>query len=179
MPRDHAPERLRLRAERRVAGVILEADEHPPVVGLGEEIADEADLAGARRDVHDPEARDRLAHLWHVLAPEELVAAADREHRRAAGDRALELIAVLALQVGADDVLAEILAATEEVHVGPVGVPRLAGGERAGLDVDAAPLRALGQGQHVPAIAVDRHEVRIEVADAQVHRAQSSQNCPT
>src|SRR5207249_4183091 len=139
VPGDHATERLRLRPERRVPRVIFEADEHPPVVGLGEQVADEADLAGARRHVHDPEAGDRLPYLGHVLTPEELVAAAHREHRGTACDRALELIAVLTLEVGTDDVLPHVLAAAEEVHVGPVRVPRLTGGEGADLDVDVAP----------------------------------------
>src|SRR5206468_8585236 len=124
----------RLRPERRVAGVVLEPDEHPAIVGLGEEVADEADLARARRHVHHPETRDRLAHFGHVLAAKELVAAADREDRGAASDRALELIAVLALEVGADNVLPKVLPAAEEVDVGPVRVPRLAAAERTRLD---------------------------------------------
>src|SRR5258708_33428071 len=118
MPGDHAAERRRLRPERRVPGMILEPDEHPAVVGLGEEVADEPDLARARRDVHHAQAGDRLANFGHVLAPEELVAAADREDRRAARGRAPELIPVLAPGGRPHDVLPHFLPAAAEVTAG-------------------------------------------------------------
>ena len=158
--------------------MVLEADEGVGAAGP-QEVPDEPLRARSGGHIEHPETGDRGAVLGQVLAPEELVAAADREHRRAALDRPTERVAGGSAKVGADEVLPLVLTATKEPQVRPVRVNGVAEGVRTNGDLDAAPARPLRQGEDVPAIAVDRHEIGIEVTDAQLHPPQSSQNCFT
>src|SRR6185437_16642991 len=70
----------------------------------------------------------------------------------------------------ADDVLPLVLASAEEPHVGPLWVGPLADRVRPNFYVDAAPLCALAQRDHIAAVAIDVHEVRVEVGDVQIHQ---------
>src|SRR5438128_2520142 len=175
VPSDDRSERLRAGAEVRPPGVVLEPDKRS-IRRIHQQIAHEALPAGARGHVENAKPRDRRADLRHVLVPEELIAAADREDRGAALDRVPQGRAVLARQIGADDVLPLILTAAEEPHVGPLRVGPLANGVGPHLDADAPPFRALGERDDVAAVAVDVHQVGIEVRDPQIHDSQSSQN---
>src|SRR5437867_4391607 len=141
-----------------------------------EEVADEALSPSPRRHVEDADAGDRGSDLRHVLMSEELVTAADREHRGAPFDRFPQPSAVLCREVRADDVLPLVLTPAEEPYVRPLGLGPLADRVRSHLNLDAAPLRALRERDDIAAVSVDVHEVGIEVRDAQVHQAQSSQN---
>jgi len=160
------------------AAVVLEPDEHS-VGRLGDEIAHEPHRSGARADIEHTKSRDRRCVLRYVLMSEQLVTAADRQRRRAVRERGLERITVRACEIGTDDVLTLVLPTAEEPEVGPVRVEALTCGESAHLDGDVAPARALREGEDVPAVAVDAHEVRIEVRDPKIHRAQSSQKGAT
>src|SRR5438093_3917931 len=175
VPHDHLAARRGSRAEVRSSGVILKPDELA-ARRIREEIADESLLSRARRDVEDSDTRDRGTGLRHVLVAEELVAAADREDRGAGLYGLAKSRTVLAREVGPHDVLALVLPSADKPDVGPVRVRPF--GDRVGphLHGDASPLRALSERDHVAAIAVDVHEVRIEVRDPEVHFGQSSQN---
>ena len=85
---DDAAERLGARVEARAAGVVLEARDRAHVagleLGLEQHVADHPPLAGDRLERQQPDARHLLAVEAAVAAPEQLVAAADREQRRAA-----------------------------------------------------------------------------------------------
>ena len=107
---------------------------------------------------------------------QELVPATHREDRRPAFHGLLERGAVLSSEIRADDVLALILAAAEEPNIRPLRVGPFADRIRTHLGVDPAPLRPLAKRDDVPAVAINVHEVGIEVGDPQIHRAQSSQN---
>src|SRR5207244_8228168 len=130
---DDRSERLRAGAEVRPPGVVLEPDERS-VRRIHQQIAHEALPAGARGDVENAQPWDRGADLRHVLVPETLIAAAHREDRGAAIDGPPQGRAVLARQIGADDVLPLILAPAEEPHVGPLWVGPLANGVGPHLD---------------------------------------------
>src|SRR2546427_9257431 len=175
VPDDDGPERLRARAEVRPPGVVLEPDEIR-VGSVDEEVPDEARVAGACRHVENPDAGNRRPSLGKVLVTQELVPATHREDRRTAVHGLLERGAVPSSQVSADDVLALVLAAAEEPDVGPIRVGPLADRIRTHLGVDPAPLRPLAERDDVPAVAINVHEVGIEMGDPQIHRAQSSQN---
>src|ERR1700694_3087548 len=101
--------------------------------------------------------------------PERLLPATDREDRGTAFDRLPQCRAIFSREIGADDVLPLVLASPEEPHVGPIRVGPLADRVRPNLHIDAAPFRALSECDDVAAIAVDVHEVGIEVGDAKVH----------
>src|SRR5205823_3509862 len=150
---DDRSERLRAGAEVRPPGVVLEPDERS-VGRIHQQIAHEALPAGASGHVENAQPWYRGADLRHVLVSEELIAAADREDRGAALDGLPQARAVLAHQIGADDVLPLILAAAEEPHVGPQWVGPFANGVGPHLDADPAPFRALGERDDVAAVAV-------------------------
>ena len=145
--------------------MILKSDELP-IRRIHEQIADEPPLASARGDVKDPDSRDRRTRLRHVLVPEELIAATDREDRGAALDRRPERRAVRSREIGADDVLSLVLATPEKPYIWPPRVRPLADRVRPHLDLDPTPLRALRERDHIAAVAVDVHQVWIEMGDA-------------
>src|ERR1700693_4871773 len=99
-----------------------------------------------------------------------LVATADREDRGAAFDRLPQGRAILSGEVGTDDVLPLVLSSPEKPHIRPLRLGPLADRVRPHLHVDAAPLRTLSERDDVAAIAVDVHEVGVEVGDTQVHQ---------
>src|SRR4051812_5071221 len=148
--------------------VVLESNEHP-LWRFRDEVPDKALLPRLRTHIEDAEPRDRLADLGQVLRAEELVAAADQERGGSALDRLAHRGAVLLLKISADDVLALVLPAAEEEQVRPRRIEVGASGVGAHFDGDVAPAGALSQREHVAAIAVDAHEVRIEMRDAKVH----------
>ena len=107
-----------------------------------------------------------------VPAPEELVAAADRQHRGTAGDRLPQLLRLRGHVLGNQELLAVLPAADVEEVVG-ARPQRLAHADRLHLEPVAAPLGPPGQDRDVPAVGVDVEVVRIQMADADVHAARS------
>src|SRR5438067_1289069 len=79
--------------------------------------------------------------------------------------RTTEGFAVRTPEVGTHDVLTLILAAAEEEDVGPVGVEAHPRGIWTDLDIDPAPAGALRESEHIAAVPIDAHEIRIEVRD--------------
>ena len=102
---DDAPERLRARIEPRPAGVVLEAGDRPSLtrdeLALEQDVADHPLLAGEGLVREEADARHRVAVAAQVAAPEQLVAAADREQRGAVRDGLLDRRA-LRDEVGGD-----------------------------------------------------------------------------
>jgi len=145
--------------------VILETNEHA-FRRLGDEISDETLLPRLCVHVEYTEPGDRRAGLGAVLGPEQLVAAAHQERCGTPVHRGRHGFAVLALEIGADDVLPLVLTAAEEEQVGPRWIERHPCGVRADLDADVAPASTLRERDDVAAIAVDAHEIGVEVRDA-------------
>jgi hypothetical protein len=118
-------ERRAARPQVRFAAVVLEADER---VALGvpgaahDAVADVAALAGHRPRVEHADAGQDLAAARAELAPEELVAAADRQHHRARVDGLAQRGALVRHQVGGHNGLLAVLAAAEEIQVVGRGV---------------------------------------------------------
>ena len=83
--------------EPRDAGVVLETGQRPANARLElafeQAVADHAPLAGHRLQREDPRPELRAGSA-PVEAAEELVAAADREHRRAGADRLRDRLAL-------------------------------------------------------------------------------------
>ena len=110
---------------------------------------------------------------------EQLVAAADREHRHPAVDRALERGALVLGEVGEDAALVAVLAAPHEEEVAGLEVGG-AGLDRHHLDLDAPPLGAATEAADVADVPIDGHGARIEVAEAQrAAHPRCSQKAPT
>src|SRR5713101_2052322 len=85
------------------------------------------------------EARKLLAVGRHAVLPEQLVAAADREHDGAAIDRRANRLDFVPSRVGEDQFLVAVLAAApeDEVDVGEIG--RWTPPDGSHLDGDPAP----------------------------------------
>ena len=179
MPAENARERVGARAEQRPAGVILEADEGADAgavaeVALAHDVADHPRRPGERLQVEQADARHLAAVLSHVAVPGELVAAAHREHRGAAGDGRVHGLAV-PQQVLGDEQLVAILAAADQVQVGGLGVELLADPQRPLLELEAAPLEPPADDLDVAAVGVDREVLGIELAEHELHAAAASQ----
>ncbi len=145
--------------------MVLEADERARRdaldLGVDDDIADEALLAGFGSDVDHADAREPLALGGLVVVTEKLISAADGKHRRTRIDRALEGGLFVLDEVFVHERLLAVLTATEEEDV---HVLHVFGGAAAQLDqarVIATPFRALEQRQDVAAVSIDVHEVGV------------------
>src|SRR4051794_36530495 len=114
---EHAPERLLARPKVRAAAVVLEAGEHPRLGGgtveayLDRDVADQARAVGRadRLEVDEAESRDLLrAEL--VAVAEQLIAAADSEHERAAAGGRMQRLALGRHEVQRAEALIAVLA---------------------------------------------------------------------
>ena len=112
----------------RAAGVVLEAGEDAPggavavEVDLDRDVADQARAVGADRlEVDEAEARDLLVGE-RVAVAEQLVAAADAEHERAAVGGGVQRVALGLDEVQRAQALVAVLAAAEVEEVVRVGV---------------------------------------------------------
>ena len=110
-----------------------------------------------------------------VAAPEQLVAAADREQRGpAAGHRLLQRGGLRSKILGHEELLA-VLAAAHVVKVVRAGDDRIVHPERRHLELVPAPGRSAFEHRDVAAVGVDVEVARIEVADADRRHAARSQ----
>ena len=127
MALDDAAQRLLARSEMRAAGVVLEAGEDAPPavvveVDLDRDVADQARLVGADRlEVDESEPRDLLVRE-RVAVTEQLIAAADPEHDRAAPGRGMQRIALGLHEIQGAEPLVAVLAAAEVEQVVRAGV---------------------------------------------------------
>ena len=106
-----------------------------------------------------------------VAVPEELVAAADREHDGAVVHRLRESGSLGRDEVARDDPLVAVLAASQIDEVMGPGVQRLAwpGGDI--REPEPSPFAAPPQEQDVAPVGVDVHLLRVERHHAELHHA--------
>ena len=161
----HAREGAPAGAEVGVAGVVLEAGKRAQPRDLAERqhlphVARRARRRRDGRDVEDAGAGKLGATRRAVAAPEELVAAADGEHRD-------PLIAPGAQappgggELGRDALLLPILPAADEHEVCLLR-QRLPEPHVDALEPDAAAAAAIGESDRVAAVGVDVHQVGVE-----------------
>ena len=105
-----------------------------------------------------------------VEAPEQLIAAADREQRRAVLDRLAERLR-LAGEVGGDERLLAVLPAADVVEVDGARLHRVAEPDRLDVELVPAPARPLREHRDVAPVGVDVQVVGVEVADADLDPA--------
>ncbi len=127
-------------------------------------VADHATLAGDRLQRQEADSRHALAVEAAVAAAEQLVAAADGERRRAAGDRLAESRSLPGEIVRHEELLA-ILPAADVVEVVVAGHDRIAHSQRRDLELVTSPAGAPREHGDVAAVGVDVEVVRVEVAD--------------
>jgi hypothetical protein len=96
-----------------------------------------------------------------------LVAAAHGQQRCAVLDRLAHRGALLGHKVGRDDGLLAVLPATEEDQIRLVGIQPIAHRHFLDLDRHPAPLCTAHQRQDVAPIAIDVHQVGIQVDQAE------------
>ena len=152
------------------AGMVLVADHRALRDRGGEDhVVDEAvarsALGAHRGHVDDAEALDRVL-AQKPLAPQDLVAAADREQDAVVLDEARQVVAHAQQFLGREALLA-VGAAAEEHDVGGGKVAGLAVLDAAHLHGDAALARTIGQDGHVAAVAVEVEQVGEQMGDDQ------------
>ena len=146
-------------------------------LGLEQDVADHSPLAGDRVEREQADAGQLLAVPEAVEAAEQLVAAADRQHGRAALRRGEQRVA-LAFEVVRDERLLAVLAAADVEKVVRAGHERVVHRDAVHLELVAAPRRPPLEHGDVPAVGVDVQVLRIEVPDDDLHAARS-QYCAT
>ena len=169
-PLMHAAERLLVRAEVGAAAVVLEARDHARAgaeVGLDGAVADQPRARLADGLQVDQAHAGQLLAAKLVRVAEQLVAAADGEHHRAAARGGVERIALRGLHVARDGDLVAVLPAAHVDEIVRVRVEPLA--ERGGgvLEAEAAPFAAGAEHGDVAAVGVDVHQLGIEREDSQ------------
>ena len=169
---EHPAERRGARVELGAARVVLEAGKRPAgPLALEQHVADHPALTGDRLQRQQPDAGELLAVAIPVEASEQLVAAADSEHRRAAVDDSPQRVA-LAHEVARDERLLAILAAADVQQVDPVRHV-VVETDRHHRELVATQAGALAEHGNVAAVGVDVQVVRVEVAHRQLHAAAS------
>ena len=176
------PERLHPLAQPGTPRVVFEAHHLGCAVdGIRSEdhVADEAPLARLGEQRQGTEEVHARAVGAHVVLAEQLVSPAYGQDRHVSLDG---LAQASRLRAGAPDaeivhegVLVEVLAAAyeKEVELGKIGV--LAGAQPHDLALDATPRATPLQRDGVAPVSVEVQDVRIEMADFDVH-VQPSQN---
>jgi len=141
--------------------VVFESDQRPgrDVLDLGvdDDVADEALLAGLSPYVDHADAGESLAFGGLVVVTKKLVAAADRKHRRTCVNRTLEWRLLVLEQVFVNESLLAVLPAAEEEDVDVFHVLSRSSWQLDEPGVVIAPLRALQQREDVASVAVDVH----------------------
>ena len=172
----HVTERTLAVAENRRTRVILVPDD---VAELGRQHdgPDHALRVALRRDVEDAETGQRFALDGAERLAEQLVHAADHEHRDAVLSHADEARAD-AFEIGLDTRLPRILAATADDEVDAVG-QFVAGVVAHDVRFITVPAQACLEAARVAEVAVDRHLPRVQVheRDAALARATRIAQC--
>jgi hypothetical protein len=174
--RDDTPERIRAWIEPGSADVVLEAGERASDSGLElaleQHVADHASVPrnGVEREYSD--AGQLCPVEVSVRAPEQLVAAADREHRGSAGHRPTYVFRLRG-QILRDKCLLAVLAAADIKEIVVVRPQRIADRDGTHLQLVTTPSCAAGQDRDVAAIGIDVQIVGIEVPDDDLHAARS------
>ena len=159
--------------------VVLEAGQgldHPGLeLTLEQDVADHPSVARDRLERQQPNTRHIFAVEASVAAAEELVAAADREERRAAFEHGLLERLGLPREVLRDEQLLAVLAAAHVVEIVLAGHDRGVHAEGAHREVVSSECGAAREHGDVAAVGVDVEVVGIEVPDADRAHAVCSQ----
>ena len=107
-----------------------------------------------------------------VRAPEQLVAAADREHRGSVGHRPTHVFGLRG-QILRDKGLLAVLAAADVEQIVLIRPQRIADRDSTHLELVAPPRCAPGEDRDVAAVGIDVEVVRIEMPDDDLHAARS------
>ena len=124
---EDAAERLQPGAEVGFAAMVLEADQgwrvEAQAAGLDHDVADVAACSGDGVQVDQPQAGQFLAVRGHVVLAQQLVAAADRKHHRAAVNRFADRRHLVLGRIAKHQLLVSVLAPAPEdqVDTGQVG----------------------------------------------------------
>src|SRR5439155_10867213 len=170
---DDATGRLGAGIEPRPARVVLEPGQRAPgPLAVEEDVADHAPVTGDGLVREEADAGQIVAGHPLVAAPEQLVAPADREQRRAALDRRVDGTR-LAREIFRDDRLLAVLPAADVEEVVRPGLEGAAQADGLHLQPVPAPRRAPLEHGDVAAVGVDVQVVRIQVPDADPHAARS------
>jgi hypothetical protein len=178
--RHDATERLGARVQRRSPRMVLEAGNRPALagneLGIEQDIADHPTLACNRVQREQADAGQLLAVPEAVEAAQQLVAAADGEHRSAAR-RGREQPLALVFEVARDERLLAVLAAADVEEVVRAGLQDVVRRNGLHLELVPAPRGAALEHGDVPAVGVDVQVLGIEVPDDDLHAA--TQYCGT
>src|SRR5439155_16697632 len=165
----HAAERLDAIAQECPPSVVLEADHRRPVP-FDHDIAYEALCLSARMDrmqVEDARAAQLFAFSRPVKAAHQLIAATDRQDRDIALNGFLQRLAFDLHEVLCDQPLLRILRTASENEIVFLGLQLITELETFGFKTDTAGLTPALEAEDVAAVAVDVHELRKQVSDAQ------------
>src|SRR3989441_7054270 len=121
-PGDHGPQGPRTRPEPRAASVILKPDQGPSAQprAANDDVADQAPGLWAgmfRRHVEEPQSNQLLTIGGSIVVTEELVAAADGQHDRAATRGIQEGLTLPLPEVSRRQMLLTVLPAAHEIEV--------------------------------------------------------------
>ncbi|OLB99684.1 MAG: hypothetical protein AUI15_08455 [Actinobacteria bacterium 13_2_20CM_2_66_6] len=167
----NSAKRPRASSQKSASAVVFESDQGRRFEiferGVHDHVADESFLACLGAHVDEPDAGKSLAFCCLVVVPEQLVAAAHRQHHRAVGDGRLQRLLLDLDQVVIHESLLTVLAATEEEDIHVFHSVRRAAAQVDGARVQATPLGSLEQRQDVAAVAVDVHQVRVQPSDCE------------
>jgi len=174
----HAAERLGTRVEQCSSSVVLEPGEQVPLarveLALEEDVPDHSGVTGDRLVREECGSGEEGAVSRPVTAPEELVAAADGQHRDAALPRLPDRFG-LRDQVGCDESLLAILAAADVQEVERGGIEGVSETDCRQDELVPPERCAPREDRDVAAIRVDVEVLGVEVADPNPHGRASSQ----
>src|SRR5207253_5380811 len=168
-PGDNAAERLNAVAQKGPPSVVLEADDSRSVP-FDDDVPDEALRLGAgvdRVQIQDLGAGELLTFGGPVETAHELIAPADGQHGDVPLDGLPERFGLDLYQVLCDQALLPVLCAAHEDEIVILGLERIAELEAIDLKGDASSLTAALETKDVAAVAVDVHELRKQVSQAE------------
>ena len=167
----HPAEWLRALVEARDAGVVLETRHRPAHArlepALQQTVTDQAPLSGNRVEREDPGTRQFGAASPTVEPTEELVTAADGQHRCATRDRLADRLALRG-EVGRNQRLLTILAAADVEQVVLPGAESIADADRLDGEHQAALGRSVPEHGDVAAVGVDVQVLGIQVRPTRI-----------
>ncbi len=174
--RHHTAERLGAVLEDRPPRMVLESGDRAAVarleLALEQHVADHPPVAGHRMERQDPRAGQLGARPIAVEVPEQLVAAADREHRGTSLHGLPKRLA-LARDVPCNQRLLAVLPAADVQKVVGARDDRIAHPDRPNLELVPTPLGPPRQHRDVAAVGVDVQVLGVQVTDADPHAARS------
>jgi hypothetical protein len=173
---DDPPEWMRAWIEPGSTDVVLEAGKRSSDPGLElaleQYVTDHASFPRDRVEREQSDAGQLCPVEVSVRAPEQLVAAADCEHRGSAVHSPTHVFRLRG-QILRDQGLLAVLAASDVQQIVLIRPQRIADRDSPHLKVVAPPRRAAGKDRDVAAIGIDVEVVRIEMPDDDLHAARS------